>query len=168
MDLKDIEDLIKLIEKSDLEEIEWEKSKEKIRLKRFSLQSPAIVEYPSPFATSSDFNTGARIPSQPLRSGVESKQAAPLEGESSGITSDGKYEVRSPFVGTFFAAPSPGSPNYVEVGEKVKKGDILCIVEAMKIMNEIDSEVSGKISKILVNNEQAVQYGQVLFLIETD
>ena len=168
MDLKDIEDLIRLMEKSNLEEIEWEKSKEKIRLKKFSLQSSPVVEYPNPFAVGSDFNAGVSAPTPSLGAGSASKQAIPPTEGSTGVSPEGQFEVRSPFVGTFYSAPSPGSPDYVEVGEKIKKGDILCIIEAMKIMNEIDAEVSGKVVKILVKNEQAVQYGQVLFLIESD
>ncbi len=75
-------------------------------------------------------------------------------------------EIKSPIVGTFYSSPSPDSPAYVKVGDRVKKGDVLCIIEAMKMMNEIEAEVDGKIIEILVENESAVEFGQPLFLIE--
>ncbi len=82
------------------------------------------------------------------------------------IKEDNIYVIKSPLVGTFYRAPSPDSPPYVEVGDEVKKGDILCIIEAMKIMNEIESEVDGKVVEILVENAKPVEFGQALFKIE--
>ena len=165
MQIKEIEKLIKLIEKSELEEFEWEKNKEKIRLKKFSPQSHQSSMYPSPFI--SGMSSTPSIPSSPFKEEQEAAVSKEVvKEETKNDSNNDYYEIQSPFVGTFYSAPSPGSKNYVEVGEQIKKGDILCIVEAMKIMNEIDSDVSGKVVEILVKEGQAVQYGQVLFLIE--
>ncbi len=95
-----------------------------------------------------------------------SKEIIKEEKKKEEIKEDNIYILRSPLVGTFYRAPSPESPPYVEIGDEVKKGDILCIIEAMKIMNEIESEVDGKIIDILVENAKPVEFGQALFKIE--
>jgi acetyl-CoA carboxylase biotin carboxyl carrier protein len=91
--------------------------------------------------------------------------AAATEAPAAGAESDANF-ITSPFVGTFYRSPSPESPPYVDVGQEVRPGEVICIVEAMKIMNEIESEVSGKVVEILVENGQAVEFGQRLFRIE--
>ncbi|MEO0275880.1 MAG: acetyl-CoA carboxylase biotin carboxyl carrier protein [candidate division WOR-3 bacterium] len=95
-----------------------------------------------------------------------SKEIIKEEKKKEEIKEDNIYILRSPLVGTFYRAPSPESPPYVEIGDEVKKGDILCIIEAMKIMNEIESEVDGKIIDIFVENAKPVEFGQALFKIE--
>ena len=93
---------------------------------------------------------------------------APPSNDPAPANANNFSEVQSPMVGTFYSAPKPGSPNFVKVGDKVSVGQTLCIVEAMKLMNEIESEVTGTVREILVDNAGAVQFGQVLFRIEAD
>jgi acetyl-CoA carboxylase biotin carboxyl carrier protein len=108
----------------------------------------------------------AQPPGQPAAPDAASTAPAPSEPEPPSQTEPQYHEIRSPIVGTFYRAPSPDAESYVETGHKVKQGDVLCIVEAMKLMNEIESDISGEIVKILVENAKPVEYNQVLFLIK--
>jgi len=150
--LKELEKIIKIVEKSEIAELEWEKNKERIRIRKDWQGSPPVMNYVSsaPVAAS----PAAAAPSAPA-------PVAPAKQESSRTK-----ELMSPFVGTFYTSPSPTAPKYVEIGARVKKGDVLCIVEAMKIMNEIEAEFPGKVVAILAKDGQPVQYGQPLFQIE--
>lgn len=160
MDLKVIEKLLKLISESELNEVSIEEGDLKVKVKKYAEPAPAPREQvyyaPAPAA--------APAPQAPVAAAAapapiaEKADAAPAA--SSGQT------IKSPIVGTYYAAPSPNDPDFVKVGDVVKKGDVLCIVEAMKIMNEIESEVSGKIVKVLVSNAQPVEFDQPLFIIE--
>lgn len=94
-------------------------------------------------------------------------QATTLEADKTHPSEDKLHKITSPMVGTFYAAPSPDSPPYVSVGHTVSKGQVVCIIEAMKMMNELESEISGKVVKILVENGQPVEFGQVLMLVES-
>lgn len=94
-------------------------------------------------------------------------QATTVEAEKAHAAEDKLHKITSPMVGTFYAAPSPDSPPYVSVGHNVSKGQVVCIIEAMKMMNELESEVSGRVVKILVENGQPVEFGQVLMLVES-
>lgn len=150
--LKELEKIIRLVEKSEIAELEWEKNKERIRIRKDFVGSPApIVTYSGP--------ANQLAPSAPAAS-APAPAAAPAKAESR------TKDVLSPFVGTFYASPAPTSPKYVEVGARVKKGDVLCIIEAMKIMNEIEAEFPGKVVAMLAKDGQPVQYGQPLFQIE--
>lgn len=149
--LKELEKIIRLVEKSEIAELEWEKNKERIRIRKDNGGATQIVSY-APQAP-------AAMPPQAKSASVES----PVPAAKSETRTK---EVLSPFVGTFFASPAPGSPKYVDVGARVKKGDVLCIVEAMKIMNEIEAEFPGKVVSVLAKDGQPVQYGQPLFQIE--
>ena len=93
---------------------------------------------------------------------------APSAGPALGATTSSLVEVVAPIVGTFYSAPSPDAPAYVRVGDRVKPGSVLCIIEAMKLMNEIEAEVTGVVREVLVENDDPVEYGQVLFRIEPD
>lgn len=150
MDLAYVKKVIKLIEKSDVDEIEIEEEGKKIRVAKHKNSQPMyIAQMGSPAqqiaASSAPAPAAAAPPAQP-----EVKH----------------HEVRSPIVGTFYRAPAPDAENYVEVGQTVSVGAVLCIVEAMKLMNEIESDVNGKVTQILVENGKPVEYNQVLFLIE--
>ncbi|MGE3261218.1 MAG: acetyl-CoA carboxylase biotin carboxyl carrier protein [Bacteriovoracia bacterium] len=147
--LKELEKIIRLVEKSEIAELEWEKNKERIRIRKDFAGAPVpTVTYASSAAPAAKQPEAALIAPTPAK--VESRNK----------------EVLSPFVGTFYASPAPTSPKYVEVGGRVKKGDVLCIIEAMKIMNEIEAEFPGKVVSMLVKDGQPVQYGQPLFQIE--
>ncbi len=160
MDIEYITKLIELISESKVDEIEIEEGGNKIRIAK-SLASnaagPQTVYHVAPPAAqqSNQQFTPAPVPSIPVAETQLPQSAGPK-----------LHEVRSPIVGTFYRAPSPDSPSFVQIGSTVAKGGVLCIVEAMKLMNEIESDVAGKIVEIRVENGQPVEYDQVLFLIE--
>ncbi|MFH1703377.1 MAG: acetyl-CoA carboxylase biotin carboxyl carrier protein [Nitrospirota bacterium] len=141
MELEDLKELIEYLKETDITEISIEKDGIKVKIKREKMLSPMEISV------------------QKLGS-LQEKVTRETEEETRVIT------VTSPIVGTFFRAPSPEADPFVETGSKVKKGQVLCIVEAMKLMNEIESEVDGVVIKILVDNGQPVEYGEPLFLIE--
>ena len=154
IDLNYLKKLIKLLDSSNLAELEIEEQGSKIRL---SKPRPKITG----MVSAAPMQMQA-MPSGDTSVSIEKKSdAKPVE-----VPSANTYEVRSPMVGTFYRAPSPDADSYVQVGSTVGEGSVLCIIEAMKLMNEIESEVSGKIVKILVENAQPVEYNQPLFLIE--
>ena len=154
MDLKYVKQLLEMVEKSAVNEVELEEKGHKIRITKSAPQnviSAPAYQMAMPPAT---MPASAPAPSQ------EVVKPTPV--------SDGKkyHEVKSPIVGTFYRSPSPDAAPYVEVGSKVKQGGVLCIVEAMKLMNEIESDITGTIVKINIDNGKPVEYGQVLFLVE--
>jgi len=148
LNTKDIEQLIELLEKSTISEIEVGRWGKKIRVSRQGgnvvVQNSGIAEAPAPAAASAQATAEAR--------GDETSQQGMV--------------IKSPMVGTFYRSPSPEVDPFIKVGDHVKKGDTLCIIEAMKIMNEVEAEVSGVILDIQIENAQPVEYGQTLFLIE--
>ncbi|MCX7877603.1 MAG: acetyl-CoA carboxylase biotin carboxyl carrier protein [Ignavibacteria bacterium] len=162
-DLNYIKKLIKLIESGNISEIEIEE--EGTRLKVVKSKNPEVnLQNNPPFVPVQSF-TIPQVQSVPESQPVTEQISSP-EREKSHPSSKELIEVRSPIVGTFYRAPSPNADPYVQVGQVVTKGTVLCIIEAMKLMNEIESEHDGKIVKILVENGQPVEYNQVIFLIE--
>ncbi len=151
MDIKEIKQLIKIVESSNINELEIEEENKKICIKKNSGNNMVQVQQ-------------VPMTSAPMAAPVAA--SAPPAPAAPEVKNDNIYEVRSPMVGTFYRAPSPDADAYTEVGNTVNAGDVLCIVEAMKLMNEIECEVSGKVKEILVENAQPVEYNQVLFLIE--
>lgn len=164
-DLNYIKKLIKLLDGSGVTELEIEEEGIKVRLaKNKALEPQQIISYAPPPAIA------LQTASQPSLGGAAAEAPTPIaetkpEVKPPVITAN-TVEVRSPIVGTFYRAPSPNADPYVQVGQQVGKGTVLCIIEAMKLMNEIECEAEGKIVKILVENSQPVEYDQVLFLIE--
>lgn len=155
MDVKDIRSLIKMITETDISEFEMESAEEKIRIKRGN--QPEIIQYQSPQPTMA---IPYAAPAQHLPAPVETAGAAPVAAPEKGKA------VTSPIVGTFYRSPAPDSPPYVEAGQIVEKGQVLCIVEAMKLMNEIEADFRCKIIKICKENAQPVEFGELLFLVE--
>ena len=160
MNQKEIKELIEFLIEKDVTEFELERGDVKLRVKRgqevhmvSAPPSVSMVASPQPFAA--PIASAASAPAAPAASAAP---AAPAEEE-------GLHSVKSPIVGTFYEAPSPGSPPFIKVGDHVNAGHVLCIVEAMKLMNEIESDVAGEVVKIVVNNGQPVEYGQSLFKI---
>ncbi len=150
--LKELEKIIKIVEKSEIAELEWEKNKERIRIRKdFGPMNP-IMTYAAAAPAAAPVASPSPAPAVP--------SVAPAKAEAKG------KEVLSPFVGIFYASPAPTAAKYVEVGARVKKGDVLCIIEAMKITNEIEAEFPGKVLACLVKDGQPVQYGQPLYQIE--
>jgi acetyl-CoA carboxylase biotin carboxyl carrier protein len=155
MDIRKVKKLIELLDESGIAEIEITEGEESVRISRMSRTAPPpqyAPAYPPPAPT-------APAASPPAAQGGAAA-APPSEPEEDG------YPVTAPMVGTFYSASSPGSPPFVQVGDSVKQGDVLCIVEAMKMMNQIEAEVSGTIKAVKVQNGEPVEYGQVLFLID--
>ncbi|WP_278746915.1 acetyl-CoA carboxylase biotin carboxyl carrier protein [Parasutterella excrementihominis] len=150
MDLRKLKTLIDLVQASGIAEIEINEEGDHVRIVNRPAQAaqaaPAIIEIPQ----------AAPAPS----AAPAAPSAAPASNSPSGT------QVTSPMVGTFYRAPSPGADPFVEVGTQVKKGDTLCIIEAMKLLNEIEAEVSGTVKEILVDNGCPVEFGQPLFVIE--
>ncbi len=151
MDLKELKKMISLMNENDLLELEIEEGGKKLRLKKAGPQG-AVGSAPPP-------------PAAPAAPAVDANAAAGGEAEPS-AEDQGLVTIRSPMVGTYYQAPSPDADVYVEYGSKVSSETVVCIVEAMKVMNEIKAEVSGEIVKVCVKNGEAVEYGQALFLVK--
>ncbi|MFN7138081.1 MAG: acetyl-CoA carboxylase biotin carboxyl carrier protein [Limisphaerales bacterium] len=154
MDLKDIKAIIDLMKKNSLSEFELEKQDFKIKLKR----SPGA-------AGGEDFPVTYTLPSQVAAVSSAPPALGAPSAPSSGSGSSG-IEIKSPMIGTFYRAPSPESANYVEVGAEVGPDTVVCIIEAMKVMNEIKAEVRGIVTEILVDNAKPVEFGQPMFKIK--
>lgn len=154
MDIRKIRKLIDLLEETGISEIEIKEGEESLRLSRYPINShaPTPVHYMAPAPQPQQI-----IPSAPAAPIIESKTAP---------TSVGGHIVRSPMVGTLYTAPSPEAAPFVAIGQTVKVGDTLCIVEAMKMFNEIEADRAGKIVEILVFNSDPVEFDQPLFIIE--
>ena len=151
MDIKDVKLLIKMVTETDITEFEMESGEERIYLKRGS--EPQVVQYQAP--------AQLYAPQAPLPAAAAPAAASPKAEE--GVKGD---KVTSPIVGTFYRAPAPDAPPYAEVGQVVEKGQVLCIVEAMKLMNEIEAEYRCKIVKICKENAEPVEFGEPLFIVE--
>jgi len=151
MDIRKVKKLIELLEESGVAEIEIHEGEESVRISRNNSAAktvPAIVQAPSPAAATSTTSDSTFSESQ--------------DDDETENTGD---IVSAPMVGIFYESPAPDKPSFVELGQSVKKGDVLCIIEAMKIMNQVESEFNGVISKIMVENGDPIEYGQPLFII---
>jgi acetyl-CoA carboxylase biotin carboxyl carrier protein len=160
IDIKEIESLIKLAKNEGVTKLKIENGESKISISfedKFVLKSGLNHNIDQ----SSLFSKENLIQNQ-----IENKNDSSNNKLSENSPAKNIYNVTSPFVGTFYLSPSPGDPPYVKLGDKIRKGQILCIVEAMKIMNEIDAESSGELVEICVENESLVEYGQILFKIK--
>ncbi len=152
MDIRKIKKLIELLEESDLAEIEIHEGEESVRISRGS-------QVMAPGAVAAPVTAVAAPPAAPAAAAVEE---APAEEEAA----PRGHTITSPMVGSFYRAPAPGAQPFVEVGQRVEVGDTLCIIEAMKMLNQIESDKAGVIAAILVENGQPVEYGEPLFIIE--
>jgi len=156
MDLDLIKKLVKIVDTSSVTDLEIEENGLKIKIAKKIRSSQVITQAHIPVAS-------AQPVLQPAAGGAEetAKQKAEVERIASNL-----HEIKSPIVGTFYRAPAPDADSYIQIGSAVAPGSVLCIVEAMKLMNEIESDVAGKVVKILVENGKPVEYNQPLFLIE--
>ena len=152
MDLRKLKTLIDLVSESNISELEITEAEGKVRIVKGG--EPAPVQYVQTMPAA------ATAVAAPATAAPAAAPAAAAAAEPAGHT------VKSPMVGTFYRSASPGAPAFVEVGKQVKEGDTLCIIEAMKILNEIEADKSGTVTKVLGENGQAVEYGQPLFIIE--
>ena len=151
MNLKEIKEIINLMNEHGLTEIEVEKGDQKIKLKKSSISGESAIVEQQPIAQ------------QP----VAKAPTGEVEKESSKQESKNLIEIKAPLVGTFYRSSSPDAASFVEVGQEIEVGEVVCIVEAMKLMNEIKSEVRGKVVDILAENADPVEFGQIMFLIES-
>ncbi|MDQ3050256.1 MAG: acetyl-CoA carboxylase biotin carboxyl carrier protein [Bacteroidota bacterium] len=158
MNKKEIEELIRFVSKSGVSEVSLEQKDFKITI----INAPKHAEYS--YAAPQVMHAAAATPSIPIPPPVAvSYAAAPPEKTND----ESKYHVvKSPMIGTFYRTPNPDKPNFVNVGDEVKQGQVICIIEAMKLFNEIESDISGRIVKVLVDNSTPVEYDQPLFLVE--
>jgi len=156
VDIRKVKKLIELLEESGISEIEISEGEESVRISRYprpgtvsvqTVAAPAVAAAPSPAATPAATNGDA---------GGAPAPAASARGQ----------QVTAPMVGTFYSGPAPGAKPFVEVGSEVKPGDTLCVIEAMKMMNQIESEIAGRVVSVLVENGSPVEFGQALFIIE--
>jgi acetyl-CoA carboxylase biotin carboxyl carrier protein len=145
MKIKELKELIEFMKENEITELEIEEEGKKIKLSRAQIQ-----------------NMAAALPSQIAQPALTKKQDADSEKKQE----QNLIEIKAPMVGTFYLAPSPDSEPYVSRGTPVKSGDVVCIIEAMKLMNEIKSEVKGQIAEIIAENGEPVEYGQTLFLVK--
>jgi acetyl-CoA carboxylase biotin carboxyl carrier protein len=157
MDIRKVKKLIELLEESNIDEIEIKEGEESVRISRNGGQTfmAAPHGYPMPPAALAPAPAPAPAPAAPAEAGEPAPAAAPSND----------HTIKSPMVGTFYRSPAPTSPSFVEVGQTVKVGDVICIVEAMKMMNQIEADRSGTISAILVENGEPVEFEQPLISI---
>ncbi|MBI1357646.1 MAG: acetyl-CoA carboxylase biotin carboxyl carrier protein [Acidobacteria bacterium] len=166
MNLDDIKELLKAVTDSDVTELEVELDEAKVRIRRGAPERESAPQPPYVVVASGAMPAGVTAPALgpgPVPQPGPTPKASPETPEAS--EDDGLTLVPSPIVGTFYESSAPGSPSFVEVGDKVAVGQVLCIIEAMKLMNEIESEVAGVVVKRFVANAQPVEYGQSLFAI---
>jgi len=156
MDIKQIQDLIKFVAKSGVNEVSIEEEAFKITIKTNQAPTYVTATVPTP---------AVQQPAVPIVSAAAPAEAVQPAATKTEDTSN-YVTIKSPMIGTFYRSPSPDKPVFVNVGDEISAGKVICIVEAMKLFNEIESEVSGKIVKILVDDAQPVEYDQPLFLVE--
>jgi len=150
MDIRKVKKLIELLDDSGIAEIEITEGEESVRISRYSAHAPVA---PAPVV--------AAAPAAAAPAPAAAPAAAPVEA----VEEDG-FEVTAPMVGTYYAASSPGAAPYIQVGDRINEGDTLCIIEAMKMMNQIEADVSGVVKSIRIQNGEPVEFGQVLFVID--
>jgi len=157
MDIKQIQELIKFVSRSGVNEVAIEQQDFKITIK--TNQTPTVVHATVPVA--------APVPPAAALAAAPQAVSVTTETKSAAADDTSKYiTIKSPMIGTFYRSSSPEKPSFVNVGDEVSAGKVICIIEAMKLFNEIESEVSGKIVKVLVDNASPVEYDQPLFLVE--
>jgi acetyl-CoA carboxylase biotin carboxyl carrier protein len=162
LDISDLKEILRILEEQDITEFELEQDGVKLRVCRASTAAPGVAAFvaptPAPVPAAGVPAAPAAVPPPPATAPA-APTAPPAETPANGTV------VKSPIVGTFYRAPDPNSPPFVSIGDRVKVGQVLCIIEAMKLMNEIEAEVAGEVVKVHPENGQPVQYGDPLFTI---
>jgi acetyl-CoA carboxylase biotin carboxyl carrier protein len=169
--VQEIRELIKLVDQSSIDEFVYEIDGSKIQMKKNS--APAVISQAAPIQQAADLipaavQTGAIAQPVPAVQVQQAPQESAQPAENNQATQANLHKITSPMVGTFYASPTPDADIYVKAGDKVSKDSIVCIVEAMKLFNEIEAEVDGEIVEVLVKNGQLVEYGQPLFLVKPE
>ena len=156
MDLRKIKKLIELLDESGIAELEVTEGEESVRISRYGASPPPFVQA---------FGPGPYPAGAPAADGNVPALAAPPAPTEERASPSG-HEIEAPMVGTMYRAPSPGAPPFVEVGSRISAGDVVCIIEAMKILNQIESDVGGVVREVLAENGQPVEFGQTLMIVE--
>ena len=156
MDIRKVKKLIELLDESGIAEIEITEGDDSVRISRYAQGAPVTVASPAPAAVAAPAPAPA----------AAATPAEPAAAAQSPAPEEEGFAVTAPMVGTFYAAPSPGASPYVQAGDRVSAGDTLCIIEAMKMMNQIEADVSGVVKSIRVQNGEPVEYGQTLIVID--
>ncbi|QTD38748.1 acetyl-CoA carboxylase biotin carboxyl carrier protein [Polaribacter batillariae] len=158
MDIKEIQNLIKFVAKSGASEVKLEMEDVKITIKTGSEKTETTIVQAAPMQ---------QVPATPVATAPQQTSAQPVAATPTESNDNAKYiTVKSPIIGTFYRKPAPEKPNFVEVGSEINVGDTVCVIEAMKLFNEIESEVSGKVVKVLVDDSSPVEFDQPLFLVD--
>jgi acetyl-CoA carboxylase biotin carboxyl carrier protein len=160
MDIRKIKKLIELLEESGVAEIEIKEGEESVRIAR---QSPAGAHAAAPVVTHSP-PAATRAPA--AGSTRQSPTPPAEEAPAGAVAGAGEHVVTAPMVGTYYNAPAPGAKPFVEIGDEIQAGQVLCVIEAMKMMNQIESEIAGRVRAVLLNNGEPVEFGQPLFIVE--
>ncbi len=153
MDIRKVKKLIELVEESGIAELEIHEGEESVRISRYGQSAPQVFAAPP-------------MPAYAMPTTPEARGADAKAGSAKDHIEETGHVIKSPMVGTFYRSPSPGAKPFIEVGQSVKQGDTLCIIEAMKLLNQIEADKSGVVKKALVENGSPVEYGQPLFVIE--
>ncbi|MGV3656705.1 MAG: acetyl-CoA carboxylase biotin carboxyl carrier protein [Chitinophagaceae bacterium] len=164
MDFKQIQELIKLVNDSNIGEVTVEQKDLKITIRQKEEQITQVVATSMPMQQS--YQQMQVPPQQAALPQASAAPAAPATPASEAPAASNLITIKSPMIGTFYRRPSPDKPNFIEVGDNVEPGKVVCIIEAMKLFNEIESEIKGKVVKILVEDSSPVEYDQPLFLVE--
>ncbi len=167
LDVDALRQIVEILESSDVTRLVWKRGEEKLFIRRGHGPETTIVHHAAPLPVTAGAGVEYAAPAAPRAAAPvpAAAPAAPAVAPEKPVEKPG-HQVTSPFVGTFYRTPAPDQPPFVEVGTMVRKGQVLCIIEAMKLMNEIESEVSGRVAEILVENGRPVEFGQALFRIE--
>jgi acetyl-CoA carboxylase biotin carboxyl carrier protein len=155
MDIRKVKKLIELLEESGISEIEIKEGEESVRISRHPSGTVHTIAAPASYAA---IAAPAMAPAATAPRAIDTVGAGPAAAPENAVT--------APMVGTFYAAPAPGAKPFVEIGSEVKPGDVLCIIEAMKMMNQIESDKAGRVASVLVKNGDPVEFGQTLFIIQ--
>ncbi|MBE2253650.1 MAG: acetyl-CoA carboxylase biotin carboxyl carrier protein [Myxococcus sp.] len=165
-DLDALRQIVELLEASEVTSLDWRRSGERLSIRRGPPPANVVQSMPMPVSPAVQVMS-APAPAPAAPPALTPRPSAPRASAPAEARDEKKgHVVTSPFVGTFYRSPAPDQPSYVEVGSPVKKGQTLCIIEAMKLMNEIESEVTGKVAEVLAQNGQPVEFGQALFRVE--
>lgn len=157
MELKDIQTLVKLVSSSKVDEVDIEKKDFKIKIRKNKPKTTTVTAAQA---------VGPQVVAAPAPQLAAAPAATESEPEAAAPATSNTVDIKSPMIGTFYRKSAPEKPSFIEVGDTVEKGQVICIIEAMKLFNEIESEVSGKIVKVLVDDSQPVEYDQPLFIVE--
>ena len=159
MDIRKIKKLIELLEESGIAEIEIKEGEEAVRISRMSVNPP-----PPPYPQYAQFAAAPMAPAPQLE--APARAAVPAAESAAAKPKPNEHVITAPMVGTFYASPSPGAKSFIEIGDEIKVGQVLCIIEAMKMMNQIEADKAGKVTSIMARNGDPVEFGQPLFVVE--